>query len=101
MYTEEADKIYLKICSERDKDPYDMDNISRNFLFDCINEALNQAKNNEVLDLVSKRDPITKKCDWCDKRKKVKDMYRIGKFNETHKKEYWICGKCNIEFDVC
>ena len=48
MYTKEADEIYLKLCSERDKDPYDMDNISRNFLFDCINEALNQVNKGGV-----------------------------------------------------
>lgn len=42
----------------------------------------------------------TKQCDWCNKRKKVDDMYLLGKMNESDKKIWWICSNCNLEHNV-
>jgi hypothetical protein len=35
------------------------------------------------------------------KRKPVQDMYLLGKIKKTDKKEWCICSKCNMEYDVC
>ena len=58
----------------------------------------------------------TKKCNWCNKRKKVEAMYHLGVFKgkvvvETDNGEleiveckdntdYWICNECNLKEDV-
>ena len=52
MFTEEADKIYLNVCSNKDIDPYKLNKEDRNILFECVNTALRQV-NNVVLDDVS------------------------------------------------
>tara|TARA_R110002051_G_C8729251_1_gene497669 strand:- start:1659 stop:1949 length:291 start_codon:yes stop_codon:yes gene_type:complete len=39
----------------------------------------------------------TKKCDYCQKRKKKDTMYFLYK---EAKKEYWICDECNWEHDI-
>jgi len=48
--------------------------------------------------------PKTKKCDYCKKRKKTKDMYWIGKTPyeplNVADRVYWICDECNLEKDI-
>ncbi len=48
--------------------------------------------------------PKTKKCDYCKKRKKTKDMYWIGRTPHeplnVADKVYWICDECNLEKDI-
>ena len=40
----------------------------------------------------------TKKCNWCNKRKVIEDMYNLSLISE--KKETWICSDCNIKEDI-
>lgn len=56
----------------------------------------------------------TKKCNWCNKRKKTERMYHIGIMKGLRKikkvkgvlkvyddeTDYWICNECNLKEDV-
>ena len=48
---------------------------------------------------MSKEAPKTKKCNYCNKRKKIEDMYHLGKL-EIDSKDYWICDNCNLKHDI-
>jgi len=41
----------------------------------------------------------TKKCNWCNKRKKVVSIYQLGKTSKDNK-NYNICINCNIEKEI-
>ena len=41
----------------------------------------------------------TKKCNWCNKRKKVDSIYQLGKHPKDNK-NYNICIDCNIEKEI-
>jgi len=49
---------------------------------------------------IKKPAPKTKKCDWCKKRKPIKDIYILGAIPETGKKVWCICVDCNHKNDV-
>ncbi len=38
----------------------------------------------------------TKKCNWCNKRKNVDNIYQLDKYPKDNK-NYNICTDCNIE----
>ena len=66
--------------TEQDKD------YIRFAMLEVVTDALMLVKNCQQI-----IETKTKKCDWCNKRKKINDMYRLGKLKETDIKEYWIC----------
>ena len=58
---------------------------------------MSKEKTNEPLSktAVMPRIYLSKKCDWCEKRKKTIDGYLLGKLIGD-KKEWFICDNCNI-----
>jgi len=60
----------------------------------ALKKALDGESKKEVK-VIGENDKI---CDWCNKPKKSKDGYFIGKIDSE--KEWFICDECNLIHDV-
>ena len=41
----------------------------------------------------------TKKCNYCNKRRKVEDMYNLSYIATGNVIINWICNQCNLKLD--